>query len=300
MNRIQFILTILLLLAGSNASGKEKNPSPGVFLETRVSRDNLMEGERLIYEVVLFTSRDNIASVECVSLPDFGGNPAQQSAPDSQLVPKQHNGETYLSAVIDRYFIGVNDAGKKTFKGGVYRIGVAGEMPQVFPGRGRFPARIERLDVGAPSVNVKVKSLPSKHKPENFSGAVGHFEISSSVPDGVIKAGSNAIMIVNISGIGDLGNLDMKDVTVELPDGMQFKSMTEGREYYVQNGNLGSEMNIEIVFMPKNAGEYVVENISFWVYDTEKGDYVLLKTDPMTVEVEESSSSPSENKVIDI
>ncbi len=74
------------------------------FIEASVNHEKAVEGERLIYEVTLFTPDASIAGIETVSEPDFGKLARRRSATaDIRLSETERNGEKYYSVVIDRF-----------------------------------------------------------------------------------------------------------------------------------------------------------------------------------------------------
>lgn len=296
-------IAILVLLPfvtfGAGAAGRDL---PEIFLESHLESDEVVEGERLIYEVVLYSQSPEISAVNCLELPDFSTLPHQQSSPDSQLEKIECNGVEYYTVVIDRYFVGFNEKGKYKIKGGQYRIGVAHEENLVVPFWGpTVMQKITPVDLKTTDVAVKVKALSEKNRPENFSGAVGDFQISLYLPEGKIRAGSNGVMMVTVSGIGDLEKSGLPDIASAFHDGLQFKSMTESRTHYVQGGRLGSEMEVEVIFSPKSAGTYKIEGISFNFFNISTGKYETVTADSIEVEVDDSiPSDTSPSEILDI
>lgn len=294
------ILIAILPFFRHDASGARKDSGKEFFLETYLSNRDATEGEAIIYEVILFTQNPMITSVGRLASPDFGIFPANRSAADSQLSEVEIDGTMYYKVVIDRYFIGAVGKGKYSIKGGSYKIFYNTRVRRNSPFNPGFEYVTHEVDLKASPADVKVSSLPEKGCPENFSGAVGDFRVSTTVPEGTIRAGSKAVMIINISGRGDLTNVDLSKVAINLPEGLQFKSMTDSRQYYVQHGQLGSEMEIELTFLPRNAGEFVVDDISLAVFNPAAGKYTTVVTEPVKIIVEESIPSSSGNSPIHI
>lgn len=277
MRRLPDICTAILLLiltavATPLAHGREKRDMP--FLETRVDRRNVVEGERLIYEVVLYSPDPNVAGLEMLREPGLAPLPYTQSSPDSQLSEVTVDGRKYFTAVIDRYFLGVNRKGKYTLSGGEYRLGLGHRVKVDDPFWGPMVRnQLETLDLKAPDLTVRAAALPLKNRPEAFSGAVGEFEVSVYLPEVELRAGEDAELVIDIVGYGDLTGASLPDIRKMLPEGLKFKSMTDNRSHYVKDGRLGSEIEIECVVCPDKEGTYTVDGIKFIYYDVEKGAY---------------------------
>lgn len=285
------ILVLSVLIASlfpipSLGKGREAS-SP--FLESRVEREKVVEGERLIYEVVLYVPEANVAGVETVVAPGFSPLPYKKSSPDSGFGRTRKDGKDYYTAVIDRYFVGFNEKGKFPVKGGCYRVGINHPVQVNDPFWGpSVRNRMEVVELQAPDVAVRVSALPEKGKPDSFTGAVGDFQISAALPSGNIRAGEDAYMIVNISGDGDLTDIALPEIRKTFPEGLQFKSMTDSRTHYVKNGRLGSEVEIEVVFFPKKSGTFTLDGLEFTFYNSTLGKYETAVAPPLVIEVEES------------
>jgi len=296
-----FILSVFLASVFPVCShGKGKDAS-SPFLESRIEREKVVEGERLIYEVVLFTPDADLAGVETVVPPVFSPLPHKHSSPDSGLGKTTRNGKDYYTAVIDRYFVGFNEKGRFPVKGGMYRLGInhTVQVNDHFWGPS-LRNRVEVIELRAPDVEVKVSALPEKGKPRFFSGAVGDFQINAVLPSGKIRAGEDAYMIVSVSGDGDLAESALPEIRKIFPDGLQFKSMTDSRSHYVKNGRLGSELEIEVVFLPKKSGSFTVDGLEFQFYNSRLGRYEKSVAPPLVIEVEESIPGKNSSVIMDI
>lgn len=288
------ILTIIVFLAPCFASGKSRGKKAVPFIEASVNHEKAVEGERLIYEVTLFTPDASIAGIELVSEPDFGELARRRSAADIRLSETERNGEKYYSVVIDRFFLGLEEEGKHTLKGGCYRIGYNRQeaVNDPFWGPG-YVNRVEVEELSAPDVTVKASPLPEKGRPDNFSGAVGNFNVTVSVPSGEIIAGEEAYLVVTLSGDGDLSGVAPPDVRQAFAKPLQFKSMTENRNEYISKGELGSELEMECVFVAEKEGTFTIGPISFSYFNPRTRKYEQAESTPVTIEVESGSASKS-------
>ncbi len=290
---------MLIGFACQDAVGKTRQPKP--FLKTRVEKEKVVEGERLIYEVELYSPVSTIAGVEMAAPPDFCGLPSKQSAPDASLEEVTVDGIPYYSAVIDRYFLGFNHKGKFSLKGGDYRLGLSHPVQYEDPFWGpRLGNEVEVVNLTAPGLTVKVNPLPTDGRPEDFSGAVGNFEISASLPQGEIRKNEDACLIINISGEGDLTNTTLPEMMKFFPEGLKFKSMTDTRSHYIKKGTLGSEIEIECIFSPKNIGEFVLKDISFNFFNSTTGKYETVTAPEITVEVADDDSKSTSPVIMDV
>lgn len=257
-----------------------------IFLESSLEKEKAVEGERLIYEVRLFSADPEIAGTELLANPDMGELPFKRSAADSRLSETVRDGRRYYTAVIDRFFIGANEPGKHTIKGGTYNVGLNHRVRVDDPFWGSaYSNRIEAKRLKAPDVALKVAALPERNRPEDFSGAVGKYTIQTWLPEGEIRAGENATMIVTVEGKGDLTDTPAPDVRQAFREGFTFRSMTDEKEHFISKGSLGSEMTLECIFTPDAPGEHTILPIRFTYFDSDSGKYVTVETEPVTLTV---------------
>lgn len=275
-----------------SAAGKGEE---GAFLRTRLSQEKVTEGESVTYEVVLFTPDPNVEGFELVSMPDFSGIDVNHSAPDRRLTQVELNGRKYYTAVVDRYFLRFPGAGKFNIKGGAYRLGKLSKKEYYDPFWGRTVGNVrEAVNLTAPDRGVKVKSLPQRGKPDNFSGAVGDFDLTAEIAGGALRTGEDALLIVTISGIGSLQDVLLPDIRSQLPDDLQFKSMTDRVSHFVKDGELGTEVEIECTVMPKREGVFLIDALKFNFFDINSEQYKTI-TAPK-IEIESESSLPGSGR----
>ncbi len=287
LSGILMIMAFLLLLpceimgVGKGVSGKHD-----VFLESSLGKRKVLEGERVIYEVRLFSTDPEIAGFELSESPGFDNLPWGRGASDSHLKQVERDGKTYYTLVIDRFFIGAESLGNHNIRGGTYTIGFNRPVRVDNPFWGpSVMNKVETVQLKAPDGKLSVSAIPSKGRPEDFSGAVGEYVISVSLPDAEIRAGENATLIVTIEGKGDLTNIPAPDVMRAFREGLHFRSMTDDKEHFISKGNIGSEMQLECTFSADAPGTYRILPVTFSYYDSEKGKYETIQTEEIEIEV---------------
>lgn len=288
MNCVRLKISIMLLLAltAFPSFGKKRSNAVAPFLETRISRNNTIEGDLLIYEVTLFSQDPNIAGVELSKNPFFDHLSASRSAADHSLAETERDGFILYNVVIDRFFVSSDDVGKHKLKGGEYKIGYNRQVQMEDPFWGPYVANsVEVVSLSAPDVMLNVSKLPSKGMPDSFSGAVGDFNIEVELPSEELLENEDAYAVVTITGRGDLSKAGLPDVRGLFPENLQFKSMTESRSHFVKDGEIMSEIEIECTFIPHAEGEYILQGCEFVFYNPDKKRYIAEKSPPVNVKV---------------
>ncbi|MDE6769397.1 MAG: BatD family protein, partial [Muribaculaceae bacterium] len=201
----------------------------------------------------------------------------------------------YYTAVVDRYFLRFPEKGKFRIKGADYRLGFYRQQEYYDPFWGRSIGNVvDAVGLSAPEVSVRVLALPERGRPDDFSGAVGDFEIAAEFPDGEIKNGEDTLLTVTISGVGSLEGVLLPNIPAMLPEGLQFKSMTDNVSHYIKDGELGSEVEIECIVMPKREGKFVIDSLRFSFYNSFTGKYDTITAS--SLEIEAGSGLPSSGR----
>ena len=285
------IIAALALIAFP-ALGKKRNESAQPYLEAKINREKAVEGEMLIYEVVLYSSDPNIAGLQLSRNPAFGNLPVSRSAADNHLDETVRDGNRYFTAIIDRFFIEAAEPGKHKLSGGAYDVGYGRQVTMQDPLWGPYVTeKVDVVSLNAPDLTVTISTLPDKGKPKDFSGAVGEFTVEVTLPVGELHPGDEAFAIVTISGEGDLSEASLPNVRSIFPPELQFHSMTENRNHFVKDGKIGSEIEIECIFTPQTEGSFEIGECSFSFYNPMLRKYQRAVSVPVTVDVSSSKSS---------
>lgn len=289
--RVAPILALALLPAfPARAVADGKTPSNAVppqkaYLKAYVNRENVATGERLIYEVRLYSPDKDVVGVTRMKQPRFEKLPHAQTAPDSQMDPiTDIYGREWYSTVIDRFFLEVREDGKHAVKGGSYEIATRVPNGPNDNFWGLLPvAEVETEILKAPNVRVKSSKVPSKGRPADFSGAVGNFSVRVSAPQGYVKTGSEFPVIVAVSGEGNLDHAALPDIRKALPEGLQLVSVGDQRSHYVKDGALGSEMEIECRVCAPESGDFIIAPIEYSYYNSLIRKYVVTVSDEVAI-----------------
>lgn len=147
---------------------------------------------------------------------------------------------------------------------------------------GGFSAARRTLKIKSNSVPVKVKPLPSEGKPDNFTGAVGNFQVIATTD--TPSAGPQAVQLGDPIGfeivVSGMGNFDaIAPPVLEKPDGLRaYKPKLSG-----ENRGLGIDPGqkafSQIIFTEKPGPVSVVFMLPY--FDPAAGKYSLAKSQPI-------------------
>jgi hypothetical protein len=137
-------------------------------------------------------------------------------------------------------------------------------------------------------IAITVKPLPASGKPDNFEGAVGDFEISSTISSTNVLAGDVVTLRISITGSG---NLDLVSSIGE-PDLSAFKTYDPKISESISNSGfvVGGLKTWEYVIIPKEQGTATVGPFSLSYFNPADKSYHTVSTQPYILNVEPSAA----------
>lgn len=125
-------------------------------------------------------------------------------------------------------------------------------------------------------VNITVRPLPEKDKPEGFGGAVGQFTVNSKIDKTDLTTDDVATLTFTVTGSGNLKLIESP--TLKLPNGIntydpQVVDTITGRSTTIAGSKI-----ITYAITPQTPGDYDIPPISFTYFNPQTGAYVTTKT----------------------
>ena len=133
----------------------------------------------------------------------------------------------------------------------------------------------------APGVDIQVDELAGK--PADFSGGVGHFNITAQLDKDEVKENTPITLSVKVSGKGNLNML--KEPLVVFPRGFDTYDTKQTEDFQLTAGGLNGSVNYEFVAVPQRKCSYVIPPVKFSYYDTDSRSYKTVQTDSFRIEV---------------
>ncbi len=130
------------------------------------------------------------------------------------------------------------------------------------------------------TLKLKVLPLPNLNKPKSFCGAVGKYEIYSSVDKKVLKVNEPLILSITIKGNGNINSILEPDI--KLPSEMKKYATTININ---KNAEISSK-KFQCMIIPTKEGNYIIPKISFSYFNPYLKDYVSVNTKEIKIKVE--------------
>lgn len=273
--------------AGSAISGRD------LFIKVSANKKKVYEQEPILLTYKVYTLVD-LTQLEG-KMPELTGFHTQEIPLPQQksFHIERVNGKPYRTVTWSQYVMYPQMTGKKeipsiTFKGIVVQQNRSVDPFEAFFNGGSGYVEVKR-NIVAPSIKIDVLPLP--HKPANFSGGVGKFNISAQLNKNELKAGDPLSLRIVVGGIGNLKLI--KQPVVNFPkDWDKYDPKVTDKTKLTSNG-LEGNMIYDILAVPRNQGHYTIPPVELTYYDTSLNQYKTIKTQSFEIEVAKGDGSRS-------
>ncbi len=282
----------------SNPQGGKQNGSPApsgnamkdnLFIKATISNGKPYLGQEVTVTYKLYTHvqlTDN--SVE--HMPSFTGFYSQDilNLYDNKVQWKEEilNGKRFNVAVIKQSVLTPQRTGKLKIE----------PMELSFIVRERVKSRSRSLfdqyfgsykdtkvNVKSNALAIESRQLPTG-KPTSFDGAVGNFSFNVSADHQTVKTNEALNVQIEIKGNGNLKLIEPP--SIEFPaDFESYDPKLEEKINLTYSGSAGSK-TYTYLLIPRHAGTFDIDGITFSYFDPKKKKYVTQKSSPLQINVE--------------
>jgi len=150
-------------------------------------------------------------------------------------------------------------------------------------------SRKKPIKVTSPEIHFKVIDLPAEGRPENFTGAIGTFQLSVSASPKTVETGEPITLTMEIEG---RGNFDRVEAPV-FPKSPGWKTYTPTSDYNSQKNLLSGKKQFEQAIVAKDSGISQIPPLSFSYFDPEKNRYRTITSQPIDIRISPSDTLPA-------
>jgi len=204
------------------------------------------------------------------------------------------NGLQYIKADIKKVALFPTAAADYTIYPGAIKVSIRQEpknrsvfdeffSDSFFSGGSFFSRRENRLLKPKP-IEVTVRPFPEYNKPADFQGAVGQYQLEATVDKNQIKQNEPITMTLTIHGEGNIETLNRPTIP-DMPNVKVYDSDTSS-QLFKQGDTIGGKKTFETVFIPREAGEFVIPQLEFHYFNPRSQTYQTLKTREFRLNVE--------------
>lgn len=153
-----------------------------------------------------------------------------------------------------------------------------------FNGGGNMRQRVERQ-----TEELGIEVLPLPEKPAGFSGGVGQFSVESKLLTAAPKTNDVVTMRLTVKGVGNLGLL--KAPTISFPESFETYDAKKSEKTEISERGLTGDVYFDYTFVPREVGKFDIPAASFIYFDSEKNEYVTLRTEPVHLDIKKGARS---------
>jgi hypothetical protein len=251
------------------------NPNEAFFIRAEVDRTEVYEGEQVTVDWYIYT-RGNLLSLDRLKFPDLKGfwKEIIEEVPALNFTQEVINGVPYRKALLASHALFPIKAGTSVID--EYKIKAQVQIPNGGFGFGK-PYSFQR---SSERVKITVKPLPTEGKPQDFSGAVGQFDVSAKVDGNQFPVNQPFSLKVRFEGAGNAKLIELPSLnlpkTIEIYD-------TKADSKFFKNGR--SYKEFEVLLIPREEGEITIPALSFSIFDPAQKRYVMKSTSPIQVKI---------------
>ena len=291
--------------AGASSSSSTKASKAGnaitqkdLFVVTTVNKSKVYEQEAILltYKIYTLVELNQFA----LNMPDMKGFHTQEVplSKEKTFEVERRNGINYNTCVWSQYVLFPQQSGKleiPALKAEAVILqdnGADDPFDAMLNGNGKVPVK---KFIPTPKITIDVMPLPSK--PENFSGAVGDFDIKSEVNSSKLKENETLTLKITVEGNGNMKLLTAPKVEVPSELEAYDPKVTDNTEL-TPNGVKGSK-TFEYMFIPRSKGEYTIPAVEFVYFDLKTKRYKTVKSKVFTIHVEKGDGTSKSNATAD-
>ncbi len=158
---------------------------------------------------------------------------------------------------------------------------------------GRMSYKDVKVNLKSKPVKITVKPLPKEGQPSTYGGAVGNFQVSSTVDKTEITTDDVVNVVFTIEGSGNIKLIEAP--TLDLPNGLtsydpQIVDTITGRSTTIRGKKI-----ITYTITPQIPGDYTIPPIPFSYFNTSTGTYDFTTTKAITLKVKPGQNYSAKN-----
>jgi len=132
-------------------------------------------------------------------------------------------------------------------------------------------------------IEVKVKPLPEKGKPDGFKNIVGDYRVRAALDVNRIQANESVTLLVTISGEGNIGFIPEPEINIPVDIERYEPEITENHD--VVDGVVKGQKTFTYLLIPRRAGKQTIPPVEIAVFNPKKKQYEILKTKQLELDV---------------
>ena len=269
-------------------------PKSDLFVKLIIDRKSVYKGDHAMATIKIY-SKVNLNGFEDISLPNFEGFWSQDVALPQQISLQREtfNGEIYNVGTLKKTLLFPQQTGAITI--GKVKIDCLVQQ-RVNKPKGFFDDFFDnfanvRATVTSDPVTVTVNPLPAG--PADFSGAVGRFDLRSSITTTNVKENDAITLRLDVTGSGNIKLINAPKL--KLPADFEIYDPKTQSNYTATAEGLNGNISFEYLFLPRFAGDYTIPPVNFVYFDPSNGRYTTKSSQEFKIHVAKGDGTQTSN-----
>ena len=292
-------VTIKVLPEGQNPQGRQgqrgarqSNTSINIgeqdlFVRATLSKSNVYEQEAVLLTYKVY-SAVNLTNLSYPSPELKGFNIQEVDLPQNKQFELEHyNGRNYNTVVWRQFVLFPQESGELVIPAVDFEAVVAVQsrrsmdpFEMMFNG---FSGYVNvNKDLRSNSLKLNVEKLP-EGRPAGFSGAVGDFDIKSTISSTDLKTNSEFTLKVTVKGAGNMRL--MSNPVLELPVEFEAYDPVIDNKFRLTSNGFQGEKVYEYLITPKANGTYTIPGAKFTYFNARTKQYQTIESEAFEVKV---------------
>jgi len=269
---------------GSSASASGGISSQNLFTRMTLSSHRVYEQQAVLSNIKIYSRYD--LGIEGGKVAEYNGFLAEEIVdPNRQWTIENVNGTNYRAVTINQTVLYPQRAGKLSIGSSrfdlVVRVRNQQRQQSIFDDFFETYQDVKKV-ISTQPTTIEVMPLPPG-KPASFTGAVGKFDISSSISTRKLRANEAVTVKITISGVGNMKLL--KNPTVSFPSDFEIYDPKEKNNFKITTAGYKGSKVIEYLAIPRYAGNFTIPGVEFSYFDPQSGSYKTARTEDFKIEV---------------
>lgn len=261
--------------------------SENVHLIAEVSKTNPFLNEAITVVYKLYVSNDvsitrSWQELDTPKFQDFWSQYIEEKG-EQQIYETTYKGKPYRYVILRKAVLYPQKTGQLIIEPLTLDvpIDVEGNNRDIF-GRRRMTRVNRTISAGKRIINVK--PLPIEGRPDNFSGAVGNFNLSVSTNKPTLDANEALELNIRVKGIGNLKLFKLPSIT--LPSSLEVYEPVRDNKVAISSRGMNGFISDTYTIIPQYKGIYPIRPVTFSYFDVTSNQYKTIISDEIVVKVQ--------------
>ena len=267
----------------NNPNDPETLASKNIKLKMQLSTSRPYVNQQVTVAYYLYF-KVNISSPQVIEMPKFNGFWSQDfEKPKRYSIEKDYlDDELYQKILLKKTVLIPQKSGKLVIDPFTIQVPM-----EISTGRldffGNPMSRQYSYTTSTGKRIINVKSLPSKGKPKNFTGAVGKFSFKVTSSKTTVEANESITLKAEVKGTGNLKLFSIPELTV--PEELEAYDPKHIEKIKLGSKGMTGRVTEEYIIIPRYKGQYKIPSLEFSYFDTSTKKYVILKGEDFNIDV---------------